>query len=168
MPFSAHSTVPYYTTLTVCTPTHCIHSPTKAMHVHTNTLLPPYKLSFLPSPYLSSFTTLCPSFTFSLSLSLSLSLASLFYSFCPSLPPSFSPSLSLAVDNVQLLDETIQHNLLLGMRPKSTPHHQKFDPGKVSRSVSLSTIHVRVHHLGHQTVVPHVDVGRPRCVPLHL
>ena len=118
-------------------------------------------LTFLP---LQLFVPPLPS----LSLSLSLSLASLFYSFCPSLPPSFSPSLSLAVDNVQLLDETIQHNLLLGMRPKSTPHHQKFDPGKVSRSVSLSTIHVRVHHLGHQTVVPHVDVGRPRCVPLHL
>jgi hypothetical protein len=41
------------------------------------------------------------------------------------------------VDNVQLLDETIQHNLLLGMRPKSTHHHQKFDPGKVSQLYTM-------------------------------
>ncbi|CAI8031871.1 hypothetical protein GBAR_LOCUS18053, partial [Geodia barretti] len=41
------------------------------------------------------------------------------------------------VDNVQLLDETIQHNLLLGMRPKSTPHHQKFDPGKPNGSIRV-------------------------------
>ena len=47
---------------------------------------------------------------------------------------STSPSLINAVDNVQLLDETIQHNLLLGMRPKSTHYQQKFDPGKVSGS----------------------------------
>ena len=46
---------------------------------------------------------------------------------------SFSPH---TVDNVQSLDETIQHNLLLGMRPMSVParHQQQFDwtPGRVS------------------------------------
>ena len=52
----------------------------------------------------------------------------------PSCPPPSSPPPLPPADNVQLLDETIQHNLMLGMRqkPVSFLHHQKLDPGKVS------------------------------------